>query len=243
MDPTQQRGIGKLPTEIRLLIWRMCYEDQPPRLVELRTNEHPNCDDHEAWCPRHSPSPAPTVVNICREARDEARKMAREAGHLLRTFVDPLHPSVDIYFNFEKDTLFVANEKEHWIRDWGLKGGILTQLESEHVSRQLLSLAIGLDPVNRSTSQMTLRQDVEAFPALQCITFVAPLVAGRVADDMLTCFRSLAFTLKVDKGYRERDALRAQLGPLPLRGRTYPIECNLAIRRAGQLEFEERHSY
>jgi hypothetical protein len=110
-----------LPKEIRLVIWSLVYFSQSPRLVKLRTKSHDENHDEQTFCPRYSPTPAPTVVNICQEARAEAEFQAHRAGHIVQLKRDPLFaasqellPSAEeFYFRFETDILYVPLEDEH----------------------------------------------------------------------------------------------------------------------------------
>jgi hypothetical protein len=108
-----------LPKEIRLQVWTLAYFSQPPRLVALRTKPHD--EDHpeeDTFCPRYSPSPAPTIVNTCHEARTEAQHQARSAGHLVRLHVgkqstSPAEFTQAFYFRFETDILYLPLEDRH----------------------------------------------------------------------------------------------------------------------------------
>ncbi|KAH8730900.1 hypothetical protein GQ44DRAFT_605759 [Phaeosphaeriaceae sp. PMI808] len=110
-----------LPKEIRLQIWELVYFSQSPRLVTLRTKKHNREHDKKLFCPRYSPSPAPTVVNICHEARAEAFFQARRAGHIIRLLHDPIqvpsqepiHLPDDFYFRFETDIFYLALDDDH----------------------------------------------------------------------------------------------------------------------------------
>ncbi|KAF1944827.1 hypothetical protein EJ02DRAFT_452163 [Clathrospora elynae] len=98
-----------LPKEIRLQIWSHAYFSQPPRLVALETLPHNEEHPGHTFCPRYSPSPAPTVVNLCHESRAEARYQALKAGHIVQ-LPHPLggpNPGPDLYFRFSTDILFI----------------------------------------------------------------------------------------------------------------------------------------
>jgi hypothetical protein len=100
-----------LPKELRLNIWALTYFSQPPRLVSLRTRPH----DEKTFCPRYSPTPPPTVVNICREARAEAHYQARKAGHLVRLDHGPLFvtSTEEFFFRFKTDILYLHLDEDH----------------------------------------------------------------------------------------------------------------------------------
>jgi hypothetical protein len=103
-----------LPKEVRLAIWSLVYFSQSPRLVALRTKPHDENHDEQTFCPRYSPTPAPTVVNICQEARAEAHYQALKAGHIVRLNCEPLFVASDeFYFRFETDILYLPLEDEH----------------------------------------------------------------------------------------------------------------------------------
>ena len=106
-------SIFNLPKEIRLQIWSLAYFDEPPRLVSLRTKAHNEHHGEDAFCPRYSPTPAPTVANICQESRCEAEHQARRANHLIH-LPSPSDPSPqEFYFRLDTDTLFI--DLEHGI--------------------------------------------------------------------------------------------------------------------------------
>lgn len=106
-----------LPKELRLQIWSLAYFSQAPRLVALRTRPHDENHGEEIICPRYSPSPAPTVANICHEARFEAYHLARKAGHLVRLPHAPRFatskdddPVEEFFFRFEIDIIYLSLE-------------------------------------------------------------------------------------------------------------------------------------
>jgi hypothetical protein len=104
-------SISVLPKELRLMVWALAYFNEPPRLVALETKPHDEDHDEYHFCPRYSPSPAPTVVNICQESRAEARYQAIKAGHIveLPTGV-PGHNSDKFYFRIDTDILLLQLE-------------------------------------------------------------------------------------------------------------------------------------
>jgi hypothetical protein len=113
-------SLSSLPTELRLHIWQLAYFSQAPRLVELRTLPHNNAHDETILCPRYSPSPSPTIVNICQEARKEALYHARKAGHIVRLHHGPLNltPSqcpctAEFFFRFKTDILYILLDDRH----------------------------------------------------------------------------------------------------------------------------------
>lgn len=96
-----------LPKEIRLQIWAYVYFDEPARTVLLRTKAHDDQHAEDVFCPRYSPTPPPAVVNICREAREEAAYHARRNGALIH-FPTPLDPKpAEFYFRLDTDILFI----------------------------------------------------------------------------------------------------------------------------------------
>lgn len=103
-------SIFNLPKEIRLQIWSYAYFDEPPRIVTLRSKAHDDQHAEDILCPRYSPTPAPTVVNICREARAEAEYLARRTKALLH-LPSPLDPKpTEFYFRLDTDLLFIDLE-------------------------------------------------------------------------------------------------------------------------------------
>lgn len=159
----------KLNVEVQLMIWAYLYAAGPKRIVEVRTAKHKSGKSHrKGWFTRYSPTPAPLVVNTCNEARNEAKRTALKAGHILFATKQPksLHP---IYFDPAIDTLYVRNEKEHWMRG---RSGIMAQLQRAWNPQLLRELAIEIDPVERATSHRTFRQDLEDFLNLEKVVFV-----------------------------------------------------------------------
>jgi hypothetical protein len=114
-------SFSRLPKEIRLQIWTLAYFAEPPRLVAMQTKPHDEDHDETWFCPRYSPSPAPTVVNICHEARAEAYYQAGKAGHLVRHHIG--HFSADAcalaystkgyFFRLDIDTLYLPLEDQN----------------------------------------------------------------------------------------------------------------------------------
>ncbi|KAF3006557.1 hypothetical protein E8E13_006250 [Curvularia kusanoi] len=103
-------SISNLPKEIRLRIWELAYLNEPPRLVTLQTKWHDDQHGEDVFCPRHSPSPAPAVTNICQEARAEARFRARRAKDLI-CLPSPLDPNPErFYFRLDVDILYLDLE-------------------------------------------------------------------------------------------------------------------------------------
>jgi hypothetical protein len=192
--------------------------------VEARTAKHDHYHDHPR-CPRYSPSPPPSVVNVCREARYEARMIAEQAGHLIFGSVSD---AADIHFNPAMDTLYVPNEKEYWIRDWSPEG-ILTQFKSNHQPDRLRFLAIGLDPLTRGTSPYSLQSDMMDFQKLEEIIFIVK----ETDEDICTRIRTFDFNLRS----WARHPCQAQG---KFRHYPYPGECKLAIKCAGRLQFVEK---
>ncbi|KAK0101169.1 hypothetical protein ONS95_012850 [Cadophora gregata] len=163
-------GWTSLSLELRQAIWELVYTTQDARVVEVSTAEHSHHSQEHDWCPRFSPSPRPTMVNICHEARCIAHDVAQRAGHLIFQGTQDTYAS-DIYFNPEIDTLFVRNDKYYWIRDWGSEG-ILTQMWKMHDPDRLRFLAIELEPLTRATTPWSLHIDLFYFPQVEEIMFV-----------------------------------------------------------------------
>lgn len=219
-EPT---GWAGLDLDIRLMIWELAYLLQDPRVVEVRTAKHDHYSGYHDWCPRYSPSPPPTIVNVCGEARAVARRIAQGRGHLLFA-TTPDAP--DIYFNPAIDTLYVPNEKDYWIRDWGPEG-VLTQFKKEHQPGSLRVLAIGLDPVSRGTTPNSLESDLDDFRALKHLIFVVEQPDKDVLHWVSALDRRLAFLVRTQQ--------RAGRGI-----RAFPDECKLATRRGGRLQLVEK---
>lgn len=104
-------SISLLPKELRLQIWSLAYHNEPPRLVALETKPHAESHDETHFCPRYSPSPAPTVVNICHESREEARYQAIKADHIVELPSDiPGTGGGGFYFRLDTDILLIQLE-------------------------------------------------------------------------------------------------------------------------------------
>jgi hypothetical protein len=104
-------SIFNLPKELRLQIWSLSYLSHPPRLVTLRTLPHNEHHPESTFCLRYSPTPAPTVINVCREARAEAEYEARRRGELIN-LPSPLAvcTAPQFYFRLDTDILFIDLE-------------------------------------------------------------------------------------------------------------------------------------
>jgi hypothetical protein len=110
-NPPPDMSISLLPKEIRLQIWALAYYNEPPRLVALETKPHDENHDEMHFCPRYSPSPAPTVVNICHESREEARYQAMKANHIVELPSDiPGTGRGEFHFRIDTDILLLQLE-------------------------------------------------------------------------------------------------------------------------------------
>ena len=218
---------AKLNLEIRLAIWGLVYTAACARIVEVQTSEHDHYSKTHRWCPRYSPSPPPLVVNICREAREEARRLARAAGHLLFTTTSSNPP--DIYFNPAIDTLYVPNDKNYWIRDWGPEG-VLTQVKAEPRPQLLRSLAIELDPLTRGTTPYFLQRDIADFEGLEEVILIVKKAGKAELDWVKKLDRSLHAWLLNTRRLRERQGTAKSIRP-------YPEECKIALKRGVKFEF------
>jgi hypothetical protein len=104
-------SISILPKEIRLMIWALAYFNEPPRLVALETKPHDEDHDENHFCPRYSPSPTPTVLNVCSESRAEARYQALKAGHIVELPTGLTgHSCQKFYFRIDTDILLLQLE-------------------------------------------------------------------------------------------------------------------------------------
>lgn len=225
----QQRDWTQLDFDIRILVWRFAYDQQEPRLVEVRTAVHDHyTDDHSLWCPRYSPSPPPTIVNVCHEAREEAQRCAGRAGHFI--LAGGRTTGAGIYFNPTIDTLYVPNEKDYWIRDWGPEG-ILTQGQHEDLSYTLQSLAISLEPITRASSGNSLLQDIEGFQSLKDLYLVVKEPTTEILDLVRKLDGYIRWNLVV-KWERQPGGPAATV-------RTVPNGCQLAVRGGGYLRLVE----
>jgi hypothetical protein len=235
-------GWSTLSLEIRLAIWGLLYLTTPARIVEVQTAEHDHYSQpHNLWCPRYSPSPAPLVVNVCREARNEARRLAQLAGHLL---FPEIH-SPDIYFNPAIDNLYIPNDKNYWIRDWGPEG-VLTQIKQGSKPESLRSLAICLDPRVRATTWSSLSGDLRALRGLEELVFVVK----QAGEEELTWMRYLEERLRdyiwahcrtraTMATYRD-DVAKHILVPTVSGLHSFPQHCTLATMCDGQFQFVDQ---
>jgi hypothetical protein len=95
-------SFADLPAELRLLIWRSCWE---PRIVELYSWMTDEAQDSVSLLSSdvyRSTSKPPQTLFICRESRYETLK------HYKRSFA-ALYKEPTVYFNFEIDTLYLRN--------------------------------------------------------------------------------------------------------------------------------------
>jgi hypothetical protein len=223
-------SLSCLPTELRLHIWQLAYFNLPPRLVELRTLPHDKAHDETILCPRYSPSPPPTVVNTCREARKEALFQARKAGHLVRLHHGPLSLAPEqvsftpeIYFRFETDTLYIPLEDRHVAHfDDSPENGLLphflraTGCDASKLRNIALTSVIKSGYRDGSMSN-TLRN----FPNIQCIYMIVhddvqKALVVRAARRIMTMYR---FDRKLQTGksaYVEANFARVVRGDLQL---------------------------
>jgi len=223
--------LPELNLDIRVMIWKQSYEIEPPRIVEIDTEKHGNCNEHtKSWCPRYSPSPPPAIVNVCHETRYEAQRLAKIKGHLLFFSSQPNLPP--IYFNPAKDTLYVRNSKEYWIRDWWGGNGILTQLKLSWQPELLRFLAIELDPINRATRRGTFEGDLKDFQNLDLAIYVVAKQDEKMTH--LVQWRSHSPWLV----NRKLEFLERHCGVIKPSGWISRVkECKLAVRRGACFDF------
>lgn len=193
MDLSKQRtGWANLSLELRRAIWGLVYATQDARVVEVRTAKHDHHEQDHRWCPRFSPSPRPVMVNVCHDARSIGQDLARRAGHLI---FPGAQDTSDIYFNYDIDTLFVRNEKDYWIRDWGPEG-ILTQFWETHSPASLRFLAIELDPLSRATTRYSLELDLFHFSQLEELAFIVESGSKEAEEQLRVLNRHRAFLVR-----------------------------------------------
>jgi hypothetical protein len=208
------------------MIWRLAYALQGPRLVEIQTLQRDRRKYSHNSCRRHSPSPRPTIVNVCREAREEARREAQKAGHLLFATTPD---AADIYFNPAIDTLYTRNEKEYWIRVWG-PGGILTQYTKDHQPERLRHLAIEFDANASELARNTLFNALKHFRCLEDITFVVKEPGTKIIDRVMRLCRGVFQNGSLINLHRCFPVPRPDAPT-----RMFP-ECKLAVKRGALLE-------
>lgn len=170
----------QLPKEIRLQIWTLAYFSQSPRLVTFRTKPHDENHNTDTFCPRFSPSHAPTVMNICHEARAEAIHKAKQAAHIVQLpvgSIDGPDPEVTepFYFRFETDILYLPfDDPRPGHHDEEVRNGL-----PEHFKRVLgtnaraLLRTVAITESGWSTSRnKTLFRSLCGFPSLSRIIII-----------------------------------------------------------------------
>ncbi|CAI6318115.1 unnamed protein product [Periconia digitata] len=105
--PTKS-SIFFLPKDIRLQIWALAYHNEEPRTVALSTDPHR----------LPSPSPAPTMYNLCHESREETRFQASLSNSLISlqqpnpntntNSSSPL-PHLEVVFRYGVDRLLITD--------------------------------------------------------------------------------------------------------------------------------------
>jgi 2EXR family len=213
--------------ELRLIIWHLIYDLQMPRLVEVQTAPHENCNSHRGFCPRFSPSPSPIIVNICQESRRVAFEIATTSNHLF--FSTPSSPP--IFFNPEIDTLYVPDEKSTWIRG---PDGILTQLKAELGPNSIRVLAADLNPYGMQEGSM--KADMKEFVGLREYILVVPELTEGDIERFKAAERALE-RLKLREEHRIELA-----GGTTIMRREYPERLKFAIKRGGSLRYVEEGS-
>jgi hypothetical protein len=120
----------KLPPELRIQIWKeACIE---PRIVEVvfHTYIHFSVQENETYSIFTTQTPAPAVLHVCPEAREEGLK------HYTRIFrIAPIAPDYwrdrVIYINSAKDTVCLTFGHNHARRliedDYALVAGLLQE--------------------------------------------------------------------------------------------------------------------
>lgn len=99
--PSLDRRRSKLPLEVRLQIWRLCWV---PRLVEVHHYVHDRVlDDRRRFDSNtfRSASRPPATLQVCRESRIETLK------HYSLAFAARSNALPEVYFNFNLDRLYI----------------------------------------------------------------------------------------------------------------------------------------
>jgi hypothetical protein len=178
-------SLSSLPKEIRLQIWLLVYFAQSPRLVALRTKSHDEAHDETTFCPRYSPTPAPTAVNICHESRGEAYYQARKAGHVIRLHQGRLFNvasdtpgrfTEEFYFRFEIDILYLPLEDsrvKHF--DDSPENGLLRHFRfSVDCDATLLRNIAVTQVIKSGYRDGSLSNTLQEFPHLARIVMIVP---------------------------------------------------------------------
>ena len=156
-------------------------------------------------------------MNVCQESRQVVVERATKENHLvLKTTI----------FNPDVDTLYVPDEKDHWIRG---PDGILTQLAKEWDLSRVQLLAADLDPYGLQTG--SLKADMDLFLRLKRHI----LVVRELKDGDQERFKGAERALMALKGSWARRIQRNDR-------REFATELSLAVYRGGRLTCVERES-
>jgi hypothetical protein len=231
-------SLSCLPKEIRLQIWSLLYFSQPPRLVALRTMPHDQAHDEQTFCPRYSPTPAPTAVDICHESRAEACYQAHKAGHIVQLHQGQLGAASsglarfteEFYFRFETDILYLPLEDVHVKHfDDSPEVGLLRHFRCSLNCDATLLRNIAITQVIKSGYRDgSLSNTLQEFPHLSQVVMVVP-------DDVQRS-RSQK-SLFVHATYRIMTMYRFDLGnQLGDNAKLAPIDVEFAVITKGKLK-------
>ncbi|KAF2628629.1 hypothetical protein BU25DRAFT_28448 [Macroventuria anomochaeta] len=232
-------SLFSLPNELRLQIWSLAYFNEPPRLVTLRTRSH--CERHteKVFCPRFSPTPHPTVLNVCRESRAEVQFQALRADHLIY-LPSPLNWNLSqFFFRLDTDILFI--DIEHGISkhyddspDCGLLAHFLEAVGCDATSLKKIAIT---QIVRVAFTDGALSNCLRDFPNIEHITMVID------PKDMRTSQEKERFVLaarRIVTQYRLDMRIRAKA-----RGEVYVhgernLDLDFATRKGTGLELLEK---
>ncbi|KAF1930138.1 uncharacterized protein M421DRAFT_3890 [Didymella exigua CBS 183.55] len=227
-------SIFSLPKELRLQIWSLAYFASPPRLVTLRTSPHNEQHTESTFCPRYSPTPAPTVFNICRESRAEAEYEARRHRHLI-SLPSPLASEPQgFYFRLDTDVLFIDLEAGNKHFDDSPDAGLLAHfLEAGGCDADALRKIAITQIVRVAFVDGALSNCLRDFPNIAYLVMVLDL------RDMRSVQEKERFVLaarRIVTQYRLDMRIRAKA-----RGEVYVhdekrLDLDFALRKDGELE-------
>ncbi|KAJ4381730.1 hypothetical protein N0V86_003095 [Didymella sp. IMI 355093] len=232
-------SIFDLPKELRLQIWSLSYFNHPPRLVTLRTSPHDEHHTESIFCPRYSPTPAPDVVNICRESRAEAEYEARRHRHLISLPSPLVSTSQEFYFRLDTDILFIdleAGGNKHF--DDSPDAGLLAHfLEAKGCdASQLKKIAI-TQIVRVAFVDGALTNCLRDFPNIEYLVMVLESIDVRSAQEKE---RVVLAARRIVTQYRLDMRIRAKA-----RGEVYVhdeqrLNLDFAVRHGAYLEMLEK---
>ncbi|KAF1845356.1 uncharacterized protein K460DRAFT_284499 [Cucurbitaria berberidis CBS 394.84] len=231
-------SISVLPKEIRLQLWAHAYFSQPPRLVALATRPHHEDHKEDSFCPRYSPSPAPTVVNICQEARAEAHYQALKVGHVVTLPYDnePNYTSEAFYFRFETDILYLPLEGPHVKHyDDSPEVGLLAHFREAIGCTPTLLRNIAIEKVVYSGFEDgSLSNVLRDFPTMKRMIML--ITERNMRDDAVKKARFCRAARRIEWTYEFDQCKTGRDSEEWFRPRPFACNVDFATRKGGELE-------